>query len=77
MTKLVEEEDAGLDAVSLLLETASGDAQLLSAREIKQKLSNSVLMLDLVILQACHSEVVGRVFQQKYAKYVICINNAK
>ena len=34
-------------------------------------------MLDLVILQACHSEVVGRVFQQKYAKYVICINNAK
>lgn len=32
-------------------------------------------MLDLIILQACHSEKIGKVFQEKYAHYVICIQN--
>ena len=31
-------------------------------------------MLDLVVLQACHSEIVGRVFQKHCARHVICID---
>ena len=31
-------------------------------------------MLDLVVLQACQSEIVGGVFQENCAKHVICIN---
>ena len=65
--------DAELELVSLLLETDEGDGQLLSAKELKQKLSSSHAMLDLIILQARHSEKIGRVFQEKYAHNVICI----
>lgn len=32
------------------------------------------LDLDLVVLQACHSEVIGRIFQKKVARHVICIS---
>ena len=65
--------DAELELVALLLETDEGEGQLLSAKELKQKLSSSHAMLDLIILQACHSEKIGRVFQEKYAHNVICI----
>ena len=34
-------------------------------------------MLDLVILQACHSEEVGQVFAKLCARHVICINKAR
>ena len=33
--------------------------------------------LDLVVLQACHSEVIGSVFQKYCASHVICINQDK
>ena len=33
--------------------------------------------LDLVVLQACHSEVIGNVFQKYYASHVICIHQDK
>ena len=59
----------------LLFETEFGEGELICASEIKQLLdSQSNLQLDLVILQACHSENVGEVFRQKGAKHVICIN---
>ena len=46
----------------LLFETEKGEGRFISAEEIKKLLKNKKHMIDLVILQACHSEIIGRVF---------------
>ena len=33
--------------------------------------------LDFVVVATCHSEFVGRIFQQAGAKHVICIKNSE
>ena len=58
----------------LLFETDRGEGELVSAAQIKNLLKNNCPMLDLVVLQACHSEIVGRVFQEHCARHVICID---
>ena len=51
----------GLKDFSLLLETPDGDSHLLSALELKIKLGKFTEKLDLIILQACLSEPLGKV----------------
>ena len=55
-------EMEGLKDFSLLLETPDGDAHLLSALELKRELGKFTEKLDLIILQACLSEPLGKVF---------------
>lgn len=75
MSELEDPEDAGLDSSYLLFETPGGEAELVSAKQLKSILeTEAVPMIDLVILQACHSEIVGKVFQRCCARHVICIN---
>jgi len=68
------EIDPVLEQSSLLFETEKGEADLVSAHQISNLLARDVPMLDLVVLQCCHSEIVGRVFQKHCARHVICID---
>ena len=62
----------------LIFETPTVEGRLISAAEIKKlildKLDKEQPTIDLVILQACHSEIIGKVFREHCAKHVICIN---
>ena len=55
------ETDPELEKNYLLFEAITGEGELISAAQIK-KFLKVVPMLDLVVLQACQSEIVGGVF---------------
>ena len=51
MSELEKPEDAGLDSSYLLFETTGGEAELVSAKQLKSILeTEAVPMIDLVIL---------------------------
>lgn len=56
----------------------TGEGEFISAARIDKLLKNEVKemenLLDLVVLQSCQSEIVGKVFQKHIARHVICIN---
>jgi len=56
------ETDPELEQNYLLFETLTGEGTLISASEIKKYVKRGMPMIDLVVLQACHSEIIGRVF---------------
>ena len=61
----------------LLLETEVGDSQLVSRNQLKKMIHRNKCELDFVVVATCHSEFVGRIFQQAGAKHVICIKNSE
>ena len=56
------ETDPELEKNYLLFEALTGEGELISAAQIKKFLIKGVPMLDLIVIQACQSEIVGRVF---------------
>ena len=56
------ETDPELEKNYLLFEAITGEGELISAARIKKFFIKGVPMLDLVVLQACQSEIVGGVF---------------
>ena len=57
----------------LLLETETGDSQLVSRDELAQMISKTNANIEFVVVATCHSEFVGRIFQEAGVKHVICI----
>lgn len=79
MNQLTPPEDLGLEHSFLIFED-DGQADSLSALELKkclQQRPDSLPRLELVLLMACHSEVIGNVFQENCANHVICVNKGK
>ena len=57
----------------LLFESKLGQGTLLSAAKIQGLIKRILPTLELVFVAACHSLVVGKIFQKCGAKHVICV----
>ena len=57
----------------LLLESETGEGELVSARRLHKLIKSTLPHLDLVFVAACDSEFVGRIFQQCGVKHVVCV----
>ena len=61
----------------LLFESKLGQGTLLSAAKIQGLIKRILPTLELVFVAACHSLVVGKIFQKCGAKHVICVEQDK
>ena len=60
----------------LVLEDESGGTDLISRRQLQTMIRQNKCELDFVFVATCHSEFVGRIFQEVGANHVICIKHA-
>ena len=58
----------------LLLETETGDGQLVSKEQLKNIIDKAECNLEFVVVLTCHSQFVGEIFLQAGTKHVICIH---
>ena len=58
----------------LLLETDEGDSQLVSQTQLKRLIDTTRAKPDFAFIASCHSEFVGKIFQEAGVKHVICID---
>ena len=70
-------EEARENGNYLLFETYEGKGELISAKQIRKLLEKSQQKLDVVIIAACDSEYIGKVFLKNGAKHVICVKQER
>ena len=73
MTMGLGAEDAQETSNYLLFETYEGKGELISAKQIRKLLDKSEQKLNVVLIAACDSEYIGKVFLKNGAKHVICV----
>ena len=59
----------------LVLENDKGSSELVSREQLKKMIRQNKCDLEFVFVATCHSEFVGRIFQQAGARHVICIKH--
>ena len=57
----------------LLLESSTGEGELVSSCKLHKLITSTLPNLDLVFVAACDSEFVGRIFQKCGVKHVVCV----
>ena len=60
----------------LIFENVKGSSQLYSEKDLQELLEHTYKnqSLEFVVVSSCHSECVGKIFQNAGAKHVICID---
>ena len=61
----------------LLFESYEGKGELISAKQIRKLLEKSQQKLNIVIIAACDSEYIGKVFLKNGARHVICVKQER
>lgn len=72
LLSLEDPDDAGLDSSYLIFETQDCDTDNISGQELKELLEGQQKH-ELIILMACQSEEIGKLFARTCAKNVICV----
>lgn len=67
------DEDAWLEGHHLMFENYQGSGQLVSAIELKHLLESSPHEIDLIVVAACDSKTIGRIFQRCGVRHVVCV----
>jgi len=57
-----------------LFEDEQGNGQLVSEDSLRKLILRYLPNIGVVVVAACHSEFVGKIFQRIGAKHVVCIN---
>ena len=70
---LTRQEEISDQGKFLLFETSEAKGELISANQIRQLIKKSFRDLNVVILAACKSEYIGKVFIDAGAQHVICV----
>ena len=61
----------------LLLESSTGEGELVGSKNLKKLIASHLPDLDLVFVAACNSDFVGKIFQQCGIKHVVCVKQKK
>lgn len=69
--------DPELEGHFLLFENDQGTGELFSAVELKQLLDKIDHEIELVVVAACQSEMVGKIFRKCGVRHVICVESKR
>jgi CHAT domain-containing protein len=58
----------------LLFEDEAGNGQLVSEESLRKLILRNLPNIGVVVVAACHSEFVGKIFQRIGARHVVCID---
>ena len=61
----------------LLFETPTGESHLITSQRLNSMIKCNIPDLDVVILAACDSEFIGKIFLKSGAKHVICVKEKR
>lgn len=61
----------------LLFENEYGDGELVSAQQLSNFMKSAQAELELVVVAACDSYEIGRIFQMNGAKHVVCVEQGR
>lgn len=73
----ISTEDVHLEGHYLLFENFQGAGELVSAIQLKQLLGSSQHDIDLIVVAACDSETIGRIFQRCSVRHVVCVEQKR
>ena len=61
----------------LLFETGYGAGELISSKDLREHVTKSPHVIDLVFVAACQSEDIGKIFQECGARHVVCVKKTR